>query len=234
MKPKIIICPNETKNYKLKHTTDYTQNIKYLTLSEVYKSIYFTYDQKAVYHIMNKYHIKCEVAQIYLKNLHYIEDKDYQNNKLNKLVAIKKTLEAEKLLIYDKYFPKLLQGKEIIIEGYPYLTEEDHKLINNLQKYTTVKVNDPQSPKYTPTTLYTFNTPEDELAFVATNICKLIKEGTPLQNIIITNLPDNYKIRMQRIMNFFNIKTSITSEVTLYDIPEVKKYLQGFGELLHP
>ena len=54
MKPKIIICPNETKNYKLKHTTDYTQNIKYLTLSEVYKSIYFTYDQKAVYHIMNK------------------------------------------------------------------------------------------------------------------------------------------------------------------------------------
>lgn len=229
MKPKIIICPNETKNYKLKHTTDYTQNIKYLTLSEVYKSIYFTYDQKAVYHIMNKYHIKCEVAQIYLKNLHYIEDKDYQNNKLNKLVAIKKTLEAEKLLIYDKYFPKLLQGKEIIIEGYPYLTEEDHKLINNLQKYTTVKVNDPQSPKYTPTTLYTFNTPEDELAFVATNICKLIKEGTPLQNIIITNLPDNYKIKMQRIMNFFNIKTSMTSEVTLYDIPEVKKYLQTFN-----
>lgn len=228
MKQKIIICPNETKIYKLKHTTDYTENIKYLTLAEVYQSLYFTYDQKALYHVMQKYHVKCDVAQIYLKNLHYIEDKDYQNSKLNKLVEIKKYLDEKKLLIYDKYFLKLLQGKEVIIEGYPYLTDEDHKLISILKKYTSVKVIPPTSPKYHPTTLYTFDTPEDELAFVASNICKLIKEDIPLQNIIITSLPDSYKIRLQRIMNFFNIKTTITSEVSLYDIPEVKKYLQTF------
>ena len=50
-------------------------NIKFMSLDEVRNNYYFTYDEKAIYYLINKYHYKYDVCLKYLNNLKYI-DKD--------------------------------------------------------------------------------------------------------------------------------------------------------------
>ena len=96
----IVICSNQMKKNILNQNL--LLNIKIMTINELIKKLTFDYDEKAIFHIMQKENIKYSLAQMYLDNIYYIENKEYESPKLKKLVEIKESV--KELLIYDELF----------------------------------------------------------------------------------------------------------------------------------
>ena len=65
-------------------------------------------------------------------NIYYVENKDYQNEKLNKLVEIKNELENNNLLIKNDNFKEYINDKKIVIYGYQYIEKKYRKLLEKL------------------------------------------------------------------------------------------------------
>lgn len=73
-------------------------NINFISMEELIKRFYFSYDENAIYYLMNKYKVNVDTSLVYLKNLYYIDiKKNYNNSKLNSLRDIKKDLIDNKL-----------------------------------------------------------------------------------------------------------------------------------------
>ena len=222
----IIICNNSIKESLLKENKELNNN-KYYTLSEFIKNLYFDYDYKTILYVMKKYNVKYSVAEEYLDNLIYIEDKKYNIEKLDFLVDLKKDLIDNKLLIFN---PTFNTNKNIII--YDHLSKFNKYLLRNI-KYS-LKEN--ITSKYKPT-IYEFNDIDDEVTFVADSISKLISAGVSISNIKLTNINEEYIGVIDRIFSLYNlkinkhIKTPIISNIvgrTFYDsnfdIESIKDY----------
>ncbi len=222
----IIICNNSIKESLLKENKELNNN-KYYTLSEFIKNLCFDYDYKTILYVMKKYNVKYSVAEEYLDNLIYIEDKKYNIEKLDFLVDLKKDLIDNKLLIFN---PTFNTNKNIII--YDHLSKFNKYLLRNI-KYS-LKEN--ITSKYTPT-IYEFNDIDDEVTFVADSISKLISAGVSISNIKLTNINEEYIGVIDRIFSLYNlkinkhIKTPIISNIvgrTFYDsnfdIESIKDY----------
>ncbi len=67
--------------------------------------------RKTIFYLIKKYHYKYEVCLVYLKNLYYIEDKEYKSEKLKFLRDLKSELDEYDLLIYDEYFKSSLSKR---------------------------------------------------------------------------------------------------------------------------
>ena len=104
----ILIIPNTIKNKVIKELNKKALNIKIMPLNELIKKYTFDYNEKTIYHLMKKENIKYDIAKNYIENIYYIEDKNYENIKLDKLVEIKKYLEENNLLIYDNLFKNII------------------------------------------------------------------------------------------------------------------------------
>ena len=81
---KIDLLLDLSKEKKLK-------NIKFFSLEEIVNS-YSSYDEEALYYLMKKYGYKYKNAKIILNNIRYVEDKEYDNEKINNLVRLKNEL----------------------------------------------------------------------------------------------------------------------------------------------
>ena len=115
----IVICNNNYKMQLLKNIKKLI-NIKFMNMDEFIKSYYFDYDEKTILYVIKKYNVKYEVALEYLNNLIYIEDKKYNNEKLDFLVNLKKELIDNNLLIFNSKFKNYINDKDIIIYNYYY------------------------------------------------------------------------------------------------------------------
>ena len=110
----IYIVPSNIKKKILLdlNKQDKLYDIKFMSL----KDLDLTYDKDAITYLKNKYNLKVEVALVYLNNIKYVDIKDYKNEKLNKLVEIKKDLLDKNLISTNN-----LLNKQIVIYGYDYI-----------------------------------------------------------------------------------------------------------------
>ena len=109
------------------------KDIKIISFKELIENLTFTYDEKSLVFLCNKLNIKKTISEIYLKNIYFIEDKEYKSNKLKKLKEIKELLDKQDLLIYNKEFINYLKQKEVIIYGYNSFTKYEQNIINKLK-----------------------------------------------------------------------------------------------------
>ena len=195
----IIICDN---NYKIQLLQSIKKliNIKFFSMDEFIKSYYFDYDEKAILYIVKKYNVKYEIALEYLDNLIYVEDKNYDNEKLDFLVDLKKELINNNLLIFNNKFKSYISDKNIIVYNY-YLSKFEKYLLKDID-YKEIKK---ESMNYKPT-IYEFNTMEQEIEFIARKISELINSGVEINNIKLTNVSNDYINMLSKIFNFYNLK----------------------------
>lgn len=210
----IIITSNVNKINLLHdfHTT--LLNIKIYTLDEFNRLYYFDYNEETIYYVMNKFNVIYEVAKIYLDNMYYIEDKNYQSDKLSFLVSLKNELMAKHLLYHNPLFPLSLQNKRIIFYNLPH-TKELSKLYSSLETITKVEYYDLEVKSYEHS-INELPTDVIEVEFIANKICELVSNGVPLSKIYLTNLNSEYKKIIKRLFPMFHLPISLSQDETIY------------------
>ena len=209
-----IIVTNNIDKKKILFENNKLLNIKIYTLNE-FNSLYFlSYDEEALYYVVSKYKVNVEIAKIYLKNLLYIEDKEYKNEKLDFLKNLKKELLDNKLLSDNKVFRNSLKNRDIIFYNICDSKETDY-LISLLSKESNVSRLNPSILNLFKHDIYELDTLEDEVVFVAKRIVELIKKGVSISEIYLTNIDTRYRMVIRRIFKMFNIPCTLNDEVSI-------------------
>lgn len=186
-------------------------NITFLTKEELIKKLCFSYDENAIYYLMDKHNLKQDIAEIYLKNMYYIENKDYENTKLNTLVKLKNELEENNLLEKDSLFIENTKNKTIVFYNYDYLNLLDLNIIEKLKEKNKVEIIEKEYKENTHT-VYEFDTIIDEVEFIAKEIHKLLEQNISIDKIKLTNVDDDYTDILTRIFNMYNLKVNISND----------------------
>ncbi len=220
----LLICSNDIKKIILKelNTKNKLFDIKFMTMEELISKLYFSYDQKAIYYLMDKYKLKCDIALMYLQNIIYVENKNYKSDKLNKLVMIKRELEEQNLLIIDLLFKNYLKTFNVVVYGYDYLNNFFKKSLNMIKSITNIKIIDKQVNNYIPS-VYEFATMEEEIEYVAFKISELLEKGIDINKIKITNIKEDYNNTLKKIFKFYKIPINL-NETTAIINTELGKF----------
>lgn len=225
----LLIIPNHLKETILLSFCDELKNIKIMTDNEFIRSYYFDYDLETIYYLMNKYKLKYEVVLIYLKNLYYVENKNYNNDKLNKLVEIKKELDEHNLLKYKPLFLNKLKSMNIVFYNFYDLDKFYLNLIDNLKKITNVEVINEENDSHYENKIYEFKNAEEEVEFVATKICELVLSGVNINNIVLLNSSDIYTNHIKRIFKYFSIPINIKDNNSLLGTKMGTSFLENIN-----
>ena len=226
----LIICESDNKKKILNKINECKKLIpvKFISLKELYNLYYFNYDEKALYYLINKYNFKYDVAKTYLDNLIYIENTEFRSDKLNDLKNIKKELESNEIIKKNKNFIHEINNKDIIFYGYDYIDKFTLKLIDSIKKITNIKIIEKKYDDYKHKA-YEFAHIEDEVDFVASKICSLIKNGIDINKIKISNIDDEYKPIIKRVFHFYNIPINLDDEETLYSTIPASFLIKNFN-----
>ncbi len=205
----LIICPNSYKLGILKYLNDnkLILNIKFMTKNEYKKCIKFDYGIEAIHYLVKK-NMKVDNAITILDNLYYIEDKTYNNQKLDYLVEIKKELDSNNLIIYDNLFSKILKRRKIIVYGYGNLNKFDQELFSN----ATIIPYKSNNTKYD---IYHFDSLKEEIEFVFQKICDLLNNGIDINKISLMNIDNEYIPYIKMMEKFYDIKVDINNSDTI-------------------
>lgn len=203
----ILVCPFSVKGKVLDYLNkiNHLINVKIFSLDEIKENVLFDYDLDAILYLMDKYHFSYEVSKNYIENMYYIEDKKYNNSKIDFLVNLKKELIDNNHLIKNNLFIDSYKNTPFIVFGYDYLSSFDKKVLSNFN-YKVIS----KKEYLNKINAFEFKTLEDEVLFVANKIIELINKGVDINKIYLLNLDSDYKKVIERIFNMFNIPVNIS------------------------
>ena len=223
----ILIIPNTIKNKTIEKLNNKMLNIKIMSLNELIKKYTFDYNEKTIYYLMKKENIKYDIAKNYIKNIYYIENKNYNNKKLDKLVNIKKYLEENNLLIYDNLFKNYIKNKKIYIYN-KSLNKYEEKILNEIKKETEIIILEENKNNYIPT-IHEFGNITEEITFVAENICELINNNIDINKIKLINVKDDYINEIKKIFKFYNIPININKK-NIYGTKIIQDFINNYND----
>lgn len=221
----IVLIPNSIKKNIIKKVRNkyYNYNIKFLSLEEFIEKYTFSYNNKTIYYLMREYNLNLSSAMVYIKNLYYI-DMNIHNKKMDTLINMKKFLDDNNLLIYDKYFKEYVKNKEIYIYGYDYLNKYYLKVLESLN----YKVIDYIYNDYEVKNIYEFNYIDEEVIFVIDKILELIRSNIKPENIKLI-ISREYEEIIDRLFKIYNIPINVKKR-SIYSARSVKEFLNNIGD----
>lgn len=224
---KILIINDYAKNTLLKKINKLL-NIKIITLSELKKNYIYDYDYKSILYVSNKYKCIPSIARKYIENTYYINN-ECKSEKIELLTKIKNDLEENNLLIKNNLYRKFLNNKDIVLYNLKYIDKyylniiEELSNTNNIITYNDVKETSIKK-------LYRCNNSEEEISFVCSKICELIKSGIDINNIKLTNVKSDYTYIIRKTFKLFNIPINIKSDESIKSTMIVKKFKDLYNE----
>jgi len=200
----LIITNDKYRILKYLNDNKKLLNLRIMTLNE-FKSKYFgTYDEKAIYYLVNKYNYKYNVAKLYLDNFLFNED-------------LKKELVDNNLIIEEPLFKESI--KRIVIIN----TDIDKYIQDEIDKYDNVVINSLGGNFVHP--VYEFDSIEDEVNFVCISILDLLNTWD-INNIKLVNVTSEYEQQIIRMFKFYNIPINLNLRKNIYGTFSVKKFLK--------
>ncbi len=224
---KILIINDYAKNTLLKKINKLL-NIKIITLSELKKNYIYDYDYKSVLYVSNKYNCIPSIARKYIENTYYINN-ECKSEKIELLTKIKNDLEENNLLIKNNLYRKYLNNKDIVLYNLKYIDKyylniiEELSSTNNIITYNEEKETSIKK-------IYRCNNNEEEISFVCSKICELIKSGIDINNIKLTNVKSDYTYIIRKTFKLFNIPINIKSDESIKSTMIVKKFKELYNE----
>ena len=215
---KVLIIKNETKERLVSLLSGKLLNIKLITLSEFKKKYFFDYDNESIYYICNKYKVIPEIAKIYLNNLYYVNSlKD--DEKVTFLCNLKNELLSNNLLYENNLFREFIKNSNVVALD---LEDIDEFYINTFNKLGVNYYN--LEGGINKKDLYSFSSFEEEISFVASSICKLIKSGVDINKIKLCNVNDDYIFEISKIFKFYNIPVELSNDESAKSIEIIRKF----------
>lgn len=203
--------------------------IKCITLEELMKNLTIQPKKEAIYYLMKDLHLSYSLSTIYLDNLShitYIEESEHEN--VQKLLEIKQFLKENNLLEENQFFQNYIKDKKIRIEGY-ILTKEQKNILNKIGKNVSIDIIETVPESYTHP-LYEFETIDDEVSFIASDIVRNLQNGISIQKIYLANVTEEYYHPLVRIFRMFKLPLESFENHTIYGNTLVKKWLKGLEE----
>jgi len=221
----IFIVEETTKKSLLNKINDKLINIKIFTLNEIKRKYFFDYTKETLYYIVKKYNVVLDVAKKYIDNLYYIkEDINIENDKVNFLISLKRELDDKKLLKYNSLFKIYLKNKKVILYNLDNISKMYKNIFDSLD---TISLNDKKDNDIKK--IYKANNSEEEITFVASEICKLIKNGVNINKIKLANVKSNYYFKIYNIFRLFNIPINLESNTSINGTIIVKKFKEYYS-----
>ena len=193
------------------------KNIKFFSLIEIIDMLTFSYDEKSIVYLIEKYNLKYNNAIELLNNIRYIEDKKYNNKKLDNLLSIKKELES--FLIDNSFLIELLKDKNIYLYGYDYIDKKELELLKKID----VKFISKERKNYNHD-VYKFNDMFDEVVFTCNKIRSLLEQGIDISKVKIISLPTEYNYIIKLLFRLFDLDIYINNE-NIYSTKIVQDFL---------
>ncbi len=215
---KVLIIKDEAKEGFINLLSGKLINVKLITLSEFKKKYFFDYDNKTIYYICKKYKVIPEIAKIYINNLYYIS-KLIDDDKVKFLYDLKNELYKNDLLYENELFREFIKNSEIILYD---LEDIDEFYLNAFKELNVNYIN--LEGEIIKKDIYSFSTLEEEISFVASSICKLIKSGININKIKLCNIIEGYIFDISKIFKLFNIPIEINDGKSAKSIGIVKKF----------
>lgn len=219
-----LIVPQNYKKRLIKQLSQENKlyNYKILTINEVQKKIFFDYDEQAIYYLVKEKNYTYKNAKELLTNMYYIENKDYQNQKLNNLVTLKNELLEKKLLKEDNLFKNAIQNKNVNIYGFIHIDKWTNHIIEILKKYSSVEIIPLKENEYTHP-VYEFSNLDNEINFIANDI---ISKNLDLNKVYLANINNDNISTIKRIFKNYHLIINLNEAKTLYETTEGLKFLQ--------
>lgn len=201
----LIICPDDLKRKLLEYFYNEKKlfDVKFMDLQEYRKNICFDYDIRAIRYLKDNYNLSIANAREVLDNLCYVESgKEYGNEKLNSLSAIRKQLEDNYLLIYNPLFNKAIRDRKIYVCGYGKLKDEDRKITDG--EVIEYEYNE---KKYQ---ISTFEDIEKEVGYLYDSIYKLISEkNVDINKIFVLGNVTDYESYFRRFNEYYGFTIEV-------------------------
>ena len=167
-------------------------NNKFYSFRKLKKKLIFDYNNKTIEYVMNKYNVNINIAKIYLENLYFL--KDLEDNKVKFLNALKKDLDENNLLIYNKEFRKYLENKDITVYNKSKLSKEEKRILEGLN----IRIENNLNNNYEPS-IYEAENIEEEVEYVVRSIKELLCKNVDINNIKIIASKEYNKSRSERL-----------------------------------
>lgn len=204
LKEGFIICDNNYKNKLLKSKNDNFYNYIYLSQNQLIEKVYKQIDKKSILYLNKTFNLSFSLASEIINYLKWIEEKEYNNPKLDGLVTIHKALRKEGLIKYNELFTlKLKQFPITFID--PDQSNEYLLLKNKISEFNSdineipLKKND-----YLPK-VYSFTNINEEAVYVMNEIVDLLDKGVSLNDIYIAGATEEYYYVFKRLARHYNI-----------------------------
>lgn len=238
-KDTLFIVPSGKKLFYLRYFShqDEFYPITYMTPQEVVHQFYFEVDHHGWVEASRYLKMNPANSSILLSYLPALEDRAYQSPKLNRLLALKKHLEDQKLLHIHPYFWDWVKKRQVVVADFPYLDDVTKKVIAELEKITTVLFYEEETVE-THFQVHAYQTLEQEVDALMMELVALHRQGVPYTKMHLLNVSSEYQYPLLRLMKLYHIPTSYHLSSSLYGTVIGKKFLQlldkglSFSEIL--
>lgn len=193
-------------------------NNKFYSFRKLKKKLIFDYNNKTIEYVMNKYNVNINIAKIYLENLYFLKDLD--DNKVKFLNALKKDLDENNLLIYNKEFRKYLENKDITVYNKSKLSKEEKRILEGLN----IRIENNLNNNYEPS-IYEAENIEEEVEYVIRSIKELLCKNVDINNIKIIASKE-YNKYLDYFCDLFGLPINIASDNTFYGTKIASKFLE--------
>lgn len=221
---KILIIKDGAKKSLLKLINDSKSllNIKIITLSELKKKYFFDYDNEAIYYICKNYNVIPSIAKIFLENLYYVDNIDEE--KIKFLNGLKKDLEDHNLLIKNKLFKSYIENSDVVLFNIKNRDKFYNRIFDNIKNKTEYDYEEDNGKKK----LVVCSNRNEEIEYVAGEICFLIKNGIDINNIYLSNVTSEYNYIIKSIFKMYNIPVNLKSEEHILGTKLVKVFKENY------
>lgn len=225
----ILILPNKIMNKIINYISslDKIYNIKYSTFNDINKNLFFNYDEKTIYYLMEREKVNYDNSLILLDNLYYLELKNKNSNIIIYLNKIYNYLNENNLLEYNLFYKKYILNKKIIVYGFDILNKYQLYIIDCLRRLTEVEIINEENNNYFHDVLE-FNDINEEIEYITNDI---ISKNLDLNKVYIANVNDDYLSTLLKVFEFYKIPHNISKDNNLYNIKIGKDLLDNLDNV---